>query len=336
MITNNAKFLDLVSENQVRAALKTYSDSILFYYLGYLSATNASGTISEIGVGGSTYILTELSELTNKEFLIIDNNSERTDFFKDTTHWPRATVKVVVDDSQVVASNERIEQFAYCHIDGDKNFKITVSDIEFYLTHLSVNGLICHDDYGNHKWPTVTDAVKQLEHEDRLKIVMVGDSSVWFTRPEYYQYWMQLLKTDYEFSLLKPLCNIVSSSLLDKTPEYFFMQAGLCQTIVEDYSTEEIEYFNALLKHSPENQHNSEYLQMPYPLQSTFGCELGENVDYYIPTIYSNIRGDDWPINIPTTKEELAQLPEWVKEEIQVTYNINIFKRIKNRNLKYL
>lgn len=333
MIVNNAKFLNLVSAKKIRAALKSYTDTILFYYLGYLSVTNASGTISEIGVGGSTYILTELSELTNKDFLIIDNNGDRANFFSDTTHWPKANVKVIVNESVAVVGNTDISEFAYCHIDGDKNFKITTSDIEFYLKHLSVNGLICQDDYGNHKWPTVTDAVKQLEHANKLKIVVVGDSSVWFTRPEYYDYWMEILKTDYEFSLLKPLCNIVSSTLLDRTPEYYFMQALFNHSVVEDYSVEEIKYFDDILKYS---QEDSGYLTMPYSLQSAIGCELGSNPEYFIPTVYNAIRGDLWPDTVPTTKEEISSLPDWVKEEIRSTYNIDIFKRVKNRNLKYL
>jgi hypothetical protein len=336
LIANNAKFLDLVSEKHIRAALKSYSDSILFYYLGYLSATNASGKISEIGVGGSTYILTELSELANKEFVIIDNDANRIHFFKNTTHWPKANVSTIVDDSVTVAQYKDIPKFSYGHVDGTKNFKTTVSDINFYLDHLAVNGLVCQDDYGNHKWPTVTDAVKQIEYEGRLKIVLVGDSSVWFTKPEYYDYWMGLLKTDYEFSLLTPLCNIVSSTLLERTPEYFFMQATLNHSIVEDYSPEEIEYFNTLLKNSPEKQSNSEYLKMPYLAQSAIGVELGTNPDYLIPTIYNIIRGKDWPVNPPTTEEELAQLPDWIKDEIQSTLNINIFKKVKNKNLDYL
>jgi hypothetical protein len=83
----------------------------------------------------------------------------------------------------------------YCHLDGSKDYKIALNDLQFSTDNLSVNGLICQDDYGNNKWPTVTDAVQDMISAGKLVMLVVGDSSAWLTRPEYYDHWMDQFAT---------------------------------------------------------------------------------------------------------------------------------------------
>lgn len=326
-VTNNTSFLKLVAKNAIEPSLKTFSDTVLFYYLGHLSASNSNGKISEIGVGGSTYALTELAEAHGKTFVIIDNNKERVDQYTNILHWPNAILEKILVNSNNLSNYQITTQFSYCHVDGDKNFNTTLSDIEFYLDHLSVNGLICQDDYGNNKWPTVTDAVKYLESCGKIKIILVGDSSVWFTKPEYYEYWMQLLKNDYEYSLLRACCNICSSEDLGKMPEYFFIQANLNSCIKDEYSDNELTYFNQLVNLCSES---SKYLKMPYPGQSKFGTFLtwDKTAGYLLTEIYNGLKGSDWPTNSPKNKKEIEQLPEWIKSELKTIHDIDIYKRI--------
>jgi Methyltransferase domain len=327
-ITNKTSFLKLVAKNLIKPALKTFSDTVLFYYLGHLAVTDSSGEISEIGVGGSTYVLTELAESHNKKFFVIDHGKIRLDQYSNTEYWPKATLEKLLLDSNELHDYHDMPQFSYCHIDGDKNFTTTRSDIEFYLNHLSVNGLICQDDYGNSKWPTVTDAVKDLEFCGKLKIIFVGDSSVWFTKSEYYEYWMNLLQLDYEFSLLSAVCNIASSEELGKNPEYFFMQSAFNFYSTEEYSQSELDYFNLLIKLETES---SEYLKMPYDNQSKFGIflKLNRKGAYRLTDIYDSLKGPAWPEKSPKTRQEIEQLPNCIKSELKNVHNINIYKRVQ-------
>lgn len=273
LVTDKAKFLQLADQRKIESALKTFSDTILFYYLGHLALTNDSqGNISEIGIGGSTYPLIELAELHNKTFYAIDKFQKRLDQCVDISFWPNAKIeKIYVDSNNLDRHHVNNTSFSYGHIDGDKNYNTTLNDIKFYLDNLSINGLICQDDYGNHKWPTVTDAVKELEFQQQIKIIFVGDSSVWFTKPEYYDHWFNLLEQDYEYSLLKAVCNICSSLTLGKTPPYFFMQRLFNVNSPDQYSEIQLEYFNKL------NALSKNYLQMPYLGQSKFAGFLNTN-----------------------------------------------------------
>jgi len=330
LVTDKAKFLQLATQGKIESALKTFSDTILFYYLGHLALTNDSeGNISEIGVGGSTYPLIELAQLHNKTFYAIDKVQKGLDQCVNTSFWPKAKVeKICVNSKNLDRYHVNKTSFSYSHVDGDKNYNTTLTDIKFYLDNLSINGLICQDDYGNHKWPTVTDAVKELEFQQKIKIIFVGDSSVWFTKPEYYNYWFNLLEQDYEFALLKAVCNICSSLHLGKTPPYFFMQRLFNFGQPDDYTETQLEYFNTLnvLFCSSNN-----YLKMPYLSQSTFADFLNtgkKTEEYLLLKIWDHIKGDDWPQR-PTTKEEIQQLPDWVKNELEQQHKIDdIYKRI--------
>ena len=324
--TNNTRFLKLVAKNIICPALKTYADTVLFYYLGYLATSNTLGDIVEIGVGGSTHPLIELAETNGKIFFIIDANENRLNLFSDLTHWPNAKLEKIVIDTAKLNSSHVGNQLSYCHIDGNKNFKSTISDIEFCLDRLSTNGLVCQDDYGNHKWPTVTDAVKELEFRNKIRLILVGDSSVWFTKPEYYDHWMSLLKKDYEYSLLVALCNITDSSKhLDKDPAYFFMNSIYNSCRKNDYSAAELEYFDELIQLDSASLN---YLKMPYQGQSKFGAFFTMDTKtavYCLTEVYDKIKGPDWPERAPTTKEEIKQLPDWVKSEIEIIHKIDMY-----------
>lgn len=325
MIVDRAKFLNLVCQEQISCSTKSYSDTLLFYYLGYLAANKLNGDILEIGVGGSTYALTELSELTQKTFVVVDQDASRSDIYAARAHWPQSKLTTVIDDSRNLPKHTDIPDLAYCHIDGDKDFAVTVSDLEFCIDHLAVNGLICQDDYGNHKWPTVTDAVKELEHQNKLKFILVGDSSIWVTKPEYYDYWMNLLSIDHEFSLLVALCNVTNSQHLNKFPVYLFLHSAYNKSLMADFTQSEQSYFNNIL-----NMDHQTYLRMPYQKQSKPGDALLNNVvrGYRLSTMYNDIRGPAWPEQVPQSHEDIESLPEWIKDELLNVHSINIFDRI--------
>jgi hypothetical protein len=323
LVTDKVKFLQLVTQGKIESALKTFADTILFYYLGHLALINdLDGNVSEIGVGGSTHPLVELAELHNKTFYAIDKVQSRLDQCINTSFWPTVCVEKICMNSNNLNEHKVKTKFSYCHVDGDKNYNTTLNDIKFYLDNLSVNGLICQDDYGNHKWPTVTDAVKELEFQQQIKIILVGDSSVWFTKPEYYDYWFNLLEHDHEYLLLKAICNICNSSKLGKTPPYFFMQRLFNFEFPDNYSQMQLEYFNKLnaLYCSSNN-----YLKMPYSGQSAFAAFLNTDNgshEYLVSKIWENIKGEDWP-QTPMTRQEIQQLPDLVKHELAQLFEID-------------
>lgn len=327
MIVSQNKVLKLVKQQKIVRPLKSYVDTLLFYYLGYLSAKNSKGDLSEIGVGGSTHVLMELSEILKCNFYIFDIDQQEMSRFATTEFWPDSNPKVYVDDSLNLHNYKNLSNFAYCHIDGSKDYNVTLSDINFYLSHLAHNGIICQDDYGNNKWPTITDAVKFLESTNQIKLILVGDSSVWFTKPEYYEFWTTLLETDYEFSLLKFLCNIVNSRDLNKLPNYYFLQKNFLQQdkqtepTFELFSDSEKKYFKDLV-----DTETFSYLQMPYQTQSTIVGSLKNNSKFFIyrlSLIYNSIKGHSWPNSVPTTKEEIDKLPQWIKDELINLHNID-------------
>ena len=320
--TKNAKFLTLVADNAIEPALKTYCDTVLFYYLGCLATSNTSGDIIEIGVGGSTYPLIELAEINDKIFFVVDSNVTNANNYTNLKFWPKAKIEKYIIDSKHLNSSHITNQLSYCHIDGDKNFENTISDIEFCLNNLSSNGLICQDDYGNHKWPTVTDAVKDLEFQGKIKLILVGDSSVWFTKPEYYEFWISMLDNDYEYSLLSTVCNISKSDKLGKTPSYFWMNSLVNFSRKDNYAQSELDYFEELVQLD-----TSKYLQMPYRKQSKFGIFLSRDVNkFYLTKIYMEIKGPDWPDYTPGTRQEIEQLPEWIKTEIKTMFKIDPYQ----------
>jgi len=325
MIVAQSKFLKLSAQEEIRCCMKSYCDTILFYYLGHLALSLGNGELSEIGVGGSTFTLTELSELSNRTFFVFDKKSDRLRWYTDTTrwsYWPKSNLKLCEIDSKDL-DHRNFPKFSYCHVDGSKDFNITLSDLRFYLNNLSENGLICQDDYGNNKWPTIVDVIKTLENNNEIKIIMVGDSSIWITKPEYYKFWIDTLDADPEFFLLTALCNITSSEMLGQTAKYFFLQSCFNKHMLSNFSESEQEYFSKV-----KSMNSPHYLQMPYATQSTLGLALEQNVSFYqLSDIYESIKTDDWPSIIPVTKEDIDQLPNWIKTELIKMHGIDPYKQ---------
>ena len=283
MILSNLRFLELASTDKVYTPLKSFSDTLLFYYLGSLALTN-DGDLLEIGCGGSTCPLYELSEKSGRLLTICDLN----ELFKNThlTHYKNANVNPIIDNSKNLINYE-IGPFVYSHVDGDKDFKVTKQDLEYCIDNIAVNGIICQDDYGNNKWPTITHVVDQLVHENKLKFVIIGDSSAWLTTPEYYDYWMNLLSTDREFQVLSWYVGLQQSAeTLSCTENYYFINCiniGFItgynvdklywrekHEIKSSCSDAELEALYDIHKYL----FSSRYLQMPYRMQSIPGYWL--------------------------------------------------------------
>ena len=279
LVTNNAQFLSLVHEGNVNAPLKSYCDTLLFYYFGHLAAVDNFGDFLEIGIGGSTYPMCELSQIHNRNFNIVDKDELRLSTFSKNHYYTSTKHMPFVIDSTQLSMQNNIDKLIYCHIDGNKNYKVTKSDLEYCLSRLTVNGIICQDDYGNNKWPTVTDAVQDLVYTGKLQILVVGDSSVWLTSPGYYQYWIDKFNSDYEFKLLSKFINLRSSQELGRIPAYLFMQSlGSTELVHDQFSSKELEYFLLLSKYDSES-----YLKMPYARQSQGGINvISTSVSKYV------------------------------------------------------
>ena len=315
--THRAQFLKLVSERELIPSLKTFNDTVLFYYLGRLACEQSTGQLLEIGTGGSTYPLLELSSDFEREFTLIDYNQLVVDSIttkRAVKHFAKARTNVLIQDSVKLTTTDAI---AYAHIDGSKNYRIALHDLEFSTANLAPNGLICQDDYGNNKWATVTDAVYTMINNKQLQMLFVGDSSAWLTRPEYYEHWMSVLRTDTEFAALGPFLNIADSAVQEKYPGYFFMQS-LMTPKPENISEEMFDYYDQLLSFNSE-----QYLQMPYAEQSAPAYHFRRvNNGFALSLNWHELRGDSWPKDPPQTREEIDQLPESVRNELINVHHI--------------
>jgi len=273
MIVENIRFLELASADKIFTPLKSFSDSILFYYLGHLALKN-DGDLLEIGCGGSTFVLYELSENENRQFHFCDLKQSF-----ENTHIPyyrNANVNPIIDDSRNIGNYE-IGPFAYSHVDGTKDYKIAKQDLEYSIKNIAVNGLICQDDYGNNKWPTITRCVTELVHEGKLKFVLIGDSSAWLTTPEYYDYWMNLLQNDREFLVLSLYLGVRNSSVnLNSEENYYFINSlnfdnphwsRLNSNIQQIFTEKELTSLHKIDKY----KFAERFLKMPYVMQSVPG-----------------------------------------------------------------
>lgn len=273
------KFLELSHAEKIFTPLKSFSDSLLFYFIGSL-ASEKDGDLLEIGYGGSTYVLYELSSKFKKLLTVCDLKEACVN-----GHFPYyadAIVNAVVDYSHTL-TQQSISPVIYSHVDGDKNYQTTKSDLEFCIGNLAPYGIICQDDYGNNKWPSIAQAVLSLVAENKIKIIVVGDSSVWLTKPEYYDYWMNLLSEDREFSILKAYLGMQESSkILECNPNYLFINTlnyapKWSKQVFENY--EEIknscsEKETEILKSIHTFKDSPRYLKMPYYGQSSPGIWL--------------------------------------------------------------
>ena len=132
-------------------------------------------------------------------------------------------------------------------------------------------GLICQDDYGNNKWPTITSAVHTLINENVLEILFVGDSSVWLTNKEDHAKWIAVLRNDSEFNILSKFLNVGSSNTMSSpTPEYLFMNFFKNNFSSINY-IEYHQYYKTLICYN-----NSNYLQLPYKMQSQLGRAINQ------------------------------------------------------------
>jgi hypothetical protein len=262
-------------------------------------------------------VLAELSVQHSRLFHLVDLVKYRIDQLVTDPHWSCKTIQShVIHSEKLVQEAPLSNALSYCHIDGSKSIATTKSDLEYCLNNLSTNGIICQDDFGNNKWPTIVDVVKDLEFEKKLKIILVGDSSVWITRPEYYDYWMTLLATDKEFKLLSNLLHCVSSGPMGRTPSYYFLNS-VCAAEISCTDPEELDYYNALL------QYTHGYLIMPYLNQSTPGVKLGLQKIYKLTLAWSGLRGDHWPDRPPVTKEDIDNLPDYIITELSELFQFN-------------
>jgi hypothetical protein len=144
-------------------------------------------------------------------------------------------------------------------------------------------------------------------------MLLVGDSSAWLTRPEYYNYWMQKFDTDYEFKLLTEFLNMKNSTGLHKHPNYLFMQADVPDGQPRDIDNNVLNFYNTLLEATHGN-----YLQMPYREQSMPGIQFRQHFIYLlqVQSEWDKLKGVDWPSKAPATKQDIDNLPNWIKDEL--------------------
>jgi len=312
-------FIHLVSSNKLDAAGKTYSDSLLFYYLGQVAISNTISDMLEIGVGGSTSILHELSAKHNSLLYLNDTDISRVNQYCSDLPLQLANSKYkkLIFDSTKLTNDM---QLGYVHVDGSKNYEITVSDLSIAVENLVDMGLICQDDYGNNKHPAVTRAVQSLINDGKLTMLCVGDSSAWLCKPGDYKEWIDLLYYDDEFNLLKELLNISNSYYLGDIPEYLYMNA-INQIDISDIGIDNINnssyrmtYFNTIISNDCDR-----YLTMPFVSQSTIGANIFSSKiikHYDITDQWYIIKGDTWPELPPITQNDINELPEHIKIEL--------------------
>jgi len=263
MIIDNAKFLEHASKNLALCSLKTYSDTLLFYYLGYLAVNYTRQPIAEIGVGGSSAALQELSEKYNTVYYAIDNTQERLDNFASLSGmFPNSKTQHVCKYSDRLSSEE-FDSLGYIHLDGDKNRATAENDLVFAANALSKNGIICQDDYGNNKWPSITRAVHNICAQGNLKPILIGDSSIWLVKPENHSRWMSWLRQDSELKILSQYINLSHSNSIGDE-DYFYMNYFSFINFID--TAPHAEYYKRLDKY-----HSKHYLQMPYKVQSRPG-----------------------------------------------------------------
>ncbi len=335
-VLDKLKSWSLVSSNQLIPALKSYADSILFYYLGYLAVKQIPGPLLEIGVGGSTHLLHELSTNTNQEFYVVDINSSNIDRYIDVDYFLKDNIKKLPIDS-LLLTQDNLPMLSYIHIDGSKDFNVTKNDLEYAASKLSPMGIICQDDYGNNKWPNITLAVKSMIDQSDLELLLVGDSSCWLIRKQDHNDWINILNDDIEFSYLRYLLQIHPSRYLSFSPEYFWMNATHFDSDIgplDFLSASQLDYYKILL----ENE-TTGYLRMPYYSQSQIGWWLSNRNNfqgqYVLSLIWDGIKGHSWP-DQPTSYEEISNLPTEIKEEITKNFLSDIYKQTYIKKLSKL
>lgn len=267
MILNNSIWQHLVATKKIKPPLKTYVDSLLFYFLGN-SALNVSDyrSILEIGVGGSTHLLHELAHRTNSTLNLVDNEVlNKIDSFISRLIPPAQIISYKNDSRELLSSFSNI---SYIHLDGSKMPSIVSNDMAIAYRSLSKHGLICHDDYGNNRWPAVTIETLKYVLDDKLKFVLIGDSSAWLCKTEDHSMWLEYLTNNIEFNWLLELCNGTLSN--NAADQYFYLNSTVKVTNRPDKSYDKELYQSKLLLYAQAPY----YLVMPYGEQSRAGMSM--------------------------------------------------------------
>jgi len=263
MILNNAQFLKNASKKLALCSLKSYSDTLLFYYLGYLAIQHTQKPIAEIGVGGSSSALQELSEKYKTTYYAIDSSQQRLDDFVPLNgFFAKSKTQHVCKNSQTLSSDD-FKCLGYVHLDGDKNRATVENDLLFSINTLSNNGIICQDDYGNNKWPSVTRAVHAVSEKGLVKPIIIGDSSVWLVKSEDHGRWMSWLQHDNELKILSQYINLSYSDSIGDD-EYFYLNYFSFTNFID--TVPYTQYYKKL-----DSYHSKYYLKMPYSVQSQPG-----------------------------------------------------------------
>ena len=327
MILQDVEFLELVKRGRVERCLKSYADSLLFYWFGMQAVKTTSGDLLEIGPGGSTWPLMEISERTGRRLSVVDYDPDILVPYRESGFFHGADMDLILCDSDELDTTSGIRGLCYAHIDGSKDYNTNRHDLEFCWGNLKPMGLICQDDYGNNKWPTVTDSVWYMLNKGILRRLFVGDSSAWLCRTEDYHAWINILRSDREFGVLRNFLQIQSSANLSHEPQYYFMHASF-QNMKDDQkyhldNVQDIEYCRNLL-----SLETTDYLQMPYRHRHAPGTGLGIRDVYLITKQWDQLRGDDWPKQPPHTREDIDRLPSWILDEIRTQHQIDPYGQL--------
>lgn len=322
MILSQTKFLPLVNAYKIQSCLKSFSDSLWFYYLGHQACLVSLNGLLEIGVGGSTYPLMELSENHKRTFDIIDSNPAKLKTVQDNHCWfEDSDIKTYCTDSQNLNQHLHDRTWAYLHSDGSKNHEVVLNDLEFCLEHMAPTGIFCQDDYGNNKWPTITLGVNQLLSTGKVKPLLIGDSSIWLVRSESHEWWINHLSFEPEFDWLAKITNLQPSAELHHATKFWFMSGILPNKIFQDpINHDQKQYYDNLVKYDSDL-----YLQMPYKNQSMLGYGLGMRKQrYQLTRIWDDLRQSHWP-SAPWSIEDIMCLSDDIKNHL-VHHKIDLFE----------
>lgn len=242
------------------ASLKTFTDTLFFYYLAHKASQLATGNYVEIGTGGSTHVLQDAAA-DHRAFTLIDKDPERVE--QVLSKWPekRTATSVIIQSSKTVRP-EQLGTHCFAHIDGDKAYGVTRADMALMLATLGEGGIICQDDYGNNKWPEVTRSVYEFVHSGELRLLMVGDSSAYLVRPKDHDRWWDALESCAEFSVLRWMV-----SVHEAPGKYYYQNSG------RPHATDvDINEWKGYIKRVAmfKLRYGGSYLKMPYPEQSRF------------------------------------------------------------------
>lgn len=323
--TDHADFLLLAQQGQIKPCLKSYCDTLLFFYLAYLASANKGG-ILEIGMGGSSFVLGEVSRLAQRRLHLVDIDCDGLQQITDSALFDQDLVTAWCMSSDDLPNQaSEIGELIYCHVDGSKNYVTAKSDLEFCLEHLAPMGLVCQDDYGNNKWPSITILVHDLVQRGLASIVLIGDSSIWITKPEFHHDWLRLMDQDSEMRLLGHFVGLCSAkTVLCADKDYYFLNAMTTDHVYYDDQASK-SYFDQLLELG-----RADYLRMPYRDQSSPGY-FATKVDQLPPYIlcqqhtWDHLRGDDWPPLAPQSRQQIDELPGSIKQEITQHHRIDLY-----------